>query len=417
MSTRLDRLFFALGVAAAASASSPGDARASGGWFQADGGAPAQVREHRVALAIGKRVTTLWDQVDHSGAPEAFAWVLPVRGAVVVSVGDDAFLSSLDAQTAPIVRAPSSSCPSSSGAAPVDAEPARSVVGPYEIAQVHGDAATDVVGWLRTNGYAVATELEPVLRAYVAEGFGFVAAKLRPGHGVQAMRPIRVSFRGPMTSLPLRMLRAGVTDAAAIRLFVIGDGRFEPSSFPALSIDPAMLTWDFASHGSDYATIRDAELAKFAGRAFALESSVDVIRTSLPDAAPSGEPVVVDPGTDAPVDVGPPPEVSPHASDVELAFGTASLRRVTRLRGALPVEALDVDLALERSATQNVVSRALEARNTINDAWKRDCSVVAAPMPGEPSCSVAHGERSSPWSAPIALGAAAGLAMLRRRRR
>ncbi len=418
MSTRFDRFFFVLGVAAACVVST-GDARATGGLLGADATAPPRVRERRVAIAIDESVTTVWDQIDATGLPDdELAWILPVRGAVVVSVGSDAFLSSLDARTAPVVHAPPSACAASSGSPEVQVT-ARTVVGPYEAAQLHGEDASRIVAWLREEGDAVANELEPVLEAYVDEGFGFVAAKLRPGAGAEATRPIRVSFRGPLGALPLRVAHAGAADHVALRVFVIADDRFKPASHPAFSIDPTTLTWDHATGRSDYAALRDDAAAQFAGRAFALESSLDLLRTSVSDDVrgaelPTTDPApALDPGGEPPAEIGPKPAVSPDASDVDLAFGTQSVRRVTRLSAVLPAGALDVDLQLERDPVQSVLPRELHAAKAVNDL----CAPVVAPMPGGPSCAVPGHARASHAGHAALLVAACTLAAARRSRR
>src|SRR5262249_14461932 len=102
------------------------DARACGGCFHEapPPGAPppppetaSVITDHRMVLVLDSKHTTLYDQVEYSGDPKEFAWVLPVRGEVVVGVGSDAFVDSLDAMTAPVILAPPPTCPrtSSSG--------------------------------------------------------------------------------------------------------------------------------------------------------------------------------------------------------------------------------------------------------------------------------------------------------------
>lgn len=314
---------FALGCAAASLVViAPLDARACGGCFHEETPTPTQspsvITDHRMALAISPTLTTLWDQVEYAGDPQGFAWVLPIRGRVVVGIGSDNFLGSLDQQTQPLIKAPPSSCPAptfdygggggsgcgSSGAMKDEATPTdnasgggtgwqedsgvyvtdRSTVGPYETVQVHGADAGGILAWLQKNHYVVPDALKPMLQKYVDEGFDFVAVRLRPGFGVTAMRPIRVSFRGAYPTLPLRMVRAGVGDKVGIKLFVIGDGRWKTSNFPTFVIDPASLVWDWSIQRSNYTTIRDASAGNFDSRAFAMESSVVIVRTSLPPA-------------------------------------------------------------------------------------------------------------------------------------
>lgn len=500
------------------------DARACGGCFHEEKGAtqsPSVVTDHRMVLAITPSMTTLWDQVQYVGDPGGFAWVLPIRGQVVVGVGSDSFINSLDQATQPVITAPASSCApvsygggrSSGGCgsmgsssddslAPTSAENGgtgwqedsgvyvtnRSVVGPYETVQVHGKSAGGIIAWLRANSYHVDTELEPMLQKYVDEGFDFVAVRLRPDVGVNAMRPIRVSFKGAYPSLPLRMVRAGVGDHVGIKLFVVADGRWRTSNFPTQSIDPAMITWDFASQRSDYTTLRDTASAKFNGRAFTLESSIDVGRSSVvyddpPPPVDSGTPATdtgsadafvpaidsaaIDTATDAaddasddasdaaatdggstdeggtdavPADASPatdatpatdaapatdtgslpdydagaPPSVDPYANDVEIAFGTLSFRRVTRLRADLPTRALDTDLELEADDAQNQLSQFYYPTKRANE----NCATPAQADSGSDACTCAVPDSSSSPVQHVAFAAAAlACVFIRRKRR
>ena len=72
-----------------------------------------------------------------------------------------------------------------------------------------------------------ATDIDPIIAAYVNEGFDFLALKLQPGQGVQAMRPVRVTTQGAGLTLPLRMVAAGTGATVGITLWVVADGRYE----------------------------------------------------------------------------------------------------------------------------------------------------------------------------------------------
>jgi len=339
----LPPLLLSLGVTASALVGGEGDAKACGGCFHDEPPpgstqSPSVVTDHRMAIALSPTMTTLWDQVEYAGDPADFAWVLPVRGSVVVGLGSDEFLTSLDTQTAPAINSPRKYCSRNysgcgggqSGAgcggsadSAEDIEPGyqedsgvfvtgRSVVGPYATVTVHGDDEGAIVGWLRAHKYVVPTDIEPILKKYVEEKFDFVAVRLRPGAGVHAMRPIRVSWKGATPSLPLRMVAAGVGSKVGIKLFVIGDGRWKTKNFPTFAIDPASLTWDFAAQRSDYTKLRDQAAAAFFGRAFAVEASLDILASSIPYIPPPTEPppdpdtgvtdTGVDTGIDAPAD-------------------------------------------------------------------------------------------------------------------
>jgi len=286
-------------VPAALIALLPADAHACGGCLnvqssptEADAGSTTQsgtvVTDHRMVLALTGGTTTLWDQIEYAGDPAEFAWVLPIRGKVAVGLGADAFVDALDQKTAPSIVGPRVLCnapPSSggsmggsggdgfncacggmasSGSAEFPYEAAdtgvgtaqdppdegvtiteRAAVGPYDTVQISGTDTESIVGWLRRNNFEIPADVEPILTKYVTEGFDFLAVRLRPGVGVHAMKPIRVTWPGSSPMLPLRMVAAGVASRVGIKLFVLGDGRWKTKNFEAFTIPDPELYWDF----------------------------------------------------------------------------------------------------------------------------------------------------------------------------
>ncbi len=318
----------------------PYDAEACGGCIYgpsvADAGPsqnPSVVTDHRMVLSIDPEATTLWDQIEYAGDPNEFAWVLPIRGAVVVGLGSDAFIDALDKRTAPTIVPPTVRCKQpppqnfgggggggsssmgcgcgsaddmESAAATtggwsdtgiVDASPPdegvviteRKAVGPYETVQIHGDDSESILGWLRRNKYVIPATIEPVLNKYIAEKFDFLAVRLQPGAGVHAMKPIRVSWRGATPMLPLRMVAAGVGESVGIKLFVVGDGRWKTKNFASYTIDDNDLVWDFVAQRSNYTKLRSDRAGLQDMHAFALETSDDYANYLFPGRDP-GEP-------------------------------------------------------------------------------------------------------------------------------
>ncbi|MBL8720312.1 MAG: DUF2330 domain-containing protein [Myxococcales bacterium] len=497
-----------------------------------DGG-PAQslsvVSDHRMAIAITPSMTTIWDQVNYIGDPAEFAWVLPVRGLAVVGIGSDNFLASLDKSTAVRVETPKAVCDygyggydynsdyrsgcgcsgyqedyaSSGGSYEPDVGTddgvvvtKRSTVGPYEVAQLHSSDPDVLVRWLSKNKYAIPGDIAPILAKFTSEGFDFVVVRLRPGFGIKAMRPIRVSTRGASPQLPLRMAAAGISGHVGMQLFVIGEGRFRTKNFPTFSVDPGQLVWDYKAGKSNYVDLRDAAAKVYDGRAWALESSVDVAQSMIlapeappteppfdagidaspstdtgatdtapadtltaadtftatdaadaasdaidadpdaatdatPDALPatdSGAIPATDTGTkpsDTGADLGAPPGVSPTASDVEIAFGTYTYRRVTRLRADLPVRHLSADLELEVDSNQAQLKTVMQStawvhgENVCPGGTLRGLSTPATLLgPSKAGAACAMPQESAPdYAMPIGLTLGlVGLGLVRRRR-
>src|SRR5262245_30609704 len=87
-------------AALALAAVHPTDARACGGCFHM----PSQtestvVTGHRMAFAVSPARTILWDQIEYSGSPSSFAWVLPVKAGAELQLSTDAWFEALEAAT------------------------------------------------------------------------------------------------------------------------------------------------------------------------------------------------------------------------------------------------------------------------------------------------------------------------------
>jgi hypothetical protein len=478
------------------------DARACGGCFHeiptVGGGQQTGtvVTDHRIVLSLSSKETTLWDQVEYAGSPSGFAWVLPIRGVVRVGVGDDGFVDALDQLTTPAIHGPTVPCTrtvssgandpddgsysggsasaggcggststasprpkayTSGGSTTVETDDvsggdesvtvtARSTVGPYEAVQVHGTDEGSIAGWLRAHDYEIPTDIEPILDAYVKDGFDFLAVRLKPGADVSAMRPIRVTFPGAYPTLPLRMVRAGAGKSVGMLVMVIGEGRWKTASFPSFIVDRSWIEWDFLVSRSSYSDDRAAAAAKLGGAAFALESSIDVAPDDIPvtpaqpspmfdsgvseasiDAMVDGEGDSASEAGDAASEAAATVDVD-TTTDLDLAFPAGEARRVTRLRGDLPSASLDEDLTFEADTDPSELSREVNVKRYENFGAVCPAS-KPSPTPSTPSnmdaltqprsssgcaCSLG-GERVLP---PVALGACAiAIAAIARRRR
>ncbi len=333
------------GIAAAAVVlSGSGDARACGGCF-----APMEteqvVTDHRMVLALHAYETILWDQIRYSGRPQDFSWVLPVQGDVTVELASGSFFDTLAAATAPSVTAPASTCPTSGGGgflgSPASFASDRAnggvevlhtaIVGPYETVTLRSSDANALTTWLRGNGYAIPGPTVPVIQFYTDQHMDFVALRLRPGEGVQAMQPIRVRYSSPTTTLPLRMVSAGVADKVGVSLYIFAEGRTEAANFPNATVDRASVVWDFATNTSNYASRFAAAIAPSSGRAWVTES-----------AQQSGAYEYNFYSTDT-------------RDDWRLALGSLQRPWVTFLRSDLPLAALDRDLQIQAAVATDAL--------------------------------------------------------------
>lgn len=282
------------------------------------------ITDHRMVFKIAANETILWDQVRYTGAPEEFAWVLPVREGATVELSHDEFIASLDAVTKTTIKGPTRVCkiPNSSGqtqtvtpdgddsggcgsssssfsdnAAPgagfaadagvagssIDAGTegdsveviSQAVIGPYESVTLHAKegAKGDVSQWLRDHDFEIPSGVKPIIAAYTTEGFDFIALRLRPGTGVQAMRPVRIVTPGADTSMPLRMVTAGIGAKVGITLWVVGEGRYEAQNFPNGLIVDGDLRWNAKASKSNYSDLEEQLFAGGEGRTWVTEAS------------------------------------------------------------------------------------------------------------------------------------------------
>lgn len=416
------------------------DARACGGCFHQPPG-PTQVvstvvTAHRMVLSVSPAQTVLWDQIQYSGNPASFAWVLPVKPGARIELSDNTWIASLDAATQTVVVGPSSSCggapvdyedesggggcssestdnaaPAGFGAAEDDAGAASQVqvvseqtVGPYDAVTVQSSQGEALGDWLRANGYAVPESIQPTIDAFTSEGFDFIALKLAPGEGVQAMQPVRVVTPGANLSLPLRMVAAGTGANVGIELFVLAEGSYQPQNFPAATIDFSQLAWDPYTSQSNYSTLATAAMAANGGTGWLTESSqplslyvggqynpalattyqstcVPTLTTTCNGAAEGGAAEAglaeASAGDGAATDAGPGDGGTPAldaggaaeddggctptgiaCDDLDLAETgmVVGSMWITRMRSFLPQTALASDLVLEASASQESVS-------------------------------------------------------------
>jgi hypothetical protein len=401
------------------------DASACGGEFQPPAETETVVTDHRMLLSISKTQTTLYDQIRFSGSPSSFAWVLPIKGTATIGLSADLLFDTIDSLTTTQVLQPPTDCPGpvacdliTPATAAFDAGDAldgggvtvtaEQEVGPYETVQLHSTDPNALQDWLGSHGYAVPPAILPTITAYVNADFDFLAMKLVPGAGVQAMRPVRVTTQGASPILPLRMVAAGTGKTTGITLWVVAEGRYEPQNFPFFTIANNDLSWDWTTNSSNYETVRLAKEASFGGRGWQVESSLELSQYSIAqtlyqnvDFANDGGsyPPSVDAGfgatdaggggndagegsTDAGEsdadeldassgnDDGPLPGDAGEgaaAADVATLFAgiSGSNVRITRMRSDIAHAALDVDLLLQASSDTSELSNVYQTTGEI----------------------------------------------------
>jgi hypothetical protein len=430
----MNRSKLALGVATAlAAVSFAGERQASacGGCFHPPTQNVTDITDERMLLAVSAKQSTLYDQIEYSGSPSSFAWVLPIHGTVTVGLSADVLFDSIDALTATQIIPPPQNCPSpictvsggfggggplafaagDAGSAAVVQVLSQANVGPYETVQLHSTDSSALDTWLTTNGFDIPAAVQPILAAYVSEGFDFLAMKLLPNQGVQAMRPVRVTTSGASLSLPLRMASVGTGAITGITIWVVADGRYEPQNFPFFHIDDSQLVWDWSSNISNYTTLRVQEESDFKNAGWEIESSIalnqqlitNVILSggqyygngfgssaaiaATQDYLPVGNP---DAGTDA----GESAE-QVRDDDVNALFAglSGSTVRVTRMRSDIAQSAMTSDFVLQASSDQSELSNVRNVTKAVNLTCPiyNGCNVVGTGTLAQAQASVGDG--------------------------
>jgi hypothetical protein len=392
-------LLGAMGLGVLSLAASARDARACGGTFQGPSQNADSVTAHRMIFSVSPQQTTLYDEIEYTGDPQSFAWVLPIAGPVTVGLSADILFAAIDSATATTIDAPSlPACPSCSceenagvsgggggsssgggGAAPPVTVISQQVVGPYDTVQLQSTDPNALTDWLTANGFAIPGAIDPVIAAYVQAGFDFLALKLQPGQGVQAMRPVRVTSPGAGVTLPLRMVAAGTGSQVSITLWVVAEGRYEPTNFPTFTIQPSQLVWDWSTETSNYASVQQSTEAAASFATWQIESSQQLspylVESPVLDDTASQDYVAVPAG-----DAGAGETADQvRSDDLAAAFPqTSGSVWITRLRADLSQQALATDLVLGASADQTELSNIYQVTQSVNAPA---CAPVQDPCP------------------------------------
>jgi hypothetical protein len=309
-------------------------------------------------------------------------------------------------------------------------------VGPYATVQLHSTDGSALNNWLAANGYNIPAASQPILAAYVAEGFDFLAMKLLPNQGVQSMRPVRVTTPGAGLSLPLRMASIGTGAITGITIWVVADGRYEPQNFPFFHIEDSQMVWDFATSSSNYTTLRAAQESKSKNAGWEIESSIDVNEQTITNVIESGGryysngafgggiapsdpamdylPIGTPPdggtegGTDAGADSGYESAQQVRDDDIAALFVglTGPNVRITRVRSDIAQSAMSQDIVFQAASDQSELSNVHNLTQSVNFTCPiyNGCEVVGQGTPAQAAASIAEGAAAGTGSTDVISG-------------
>lgn len=167
-------------------------------------------------------------------AGDRAAVVFPVPGVPEVDQppGGEELFAYLDEATQPleqVVRrvvwrasAPDETAPAGTRAVQVLG---RDLIGGYDVARLAADDPPALRNWLAANDYVLPASAQPILAAYVAEEWNFVAVKLADQPAAAgALAPLRMSFDADEVVYPMR-LGALSDQPLDVQIYVLADQR------------------------------------------------------------------------------------------------------------------------------------------------------------------------------------------------
>lgn len=231
----------------------------------------------------------LWDELTYTGTPSEFLWLLPVRGNATFELANPAWFDTLEAVTHPRVAPLEPECVGVNSGGGCDCAgtqpepwsyddpyvPPPSVevlrtntVGPYRTNLIRSSDPGALAAYIAEGGYVVPLGFESTLEAYIAEGYDFIAASVRPTVGVTDTKPIRVVMEGGAPLLPMRLLAMGAAPLVNVDLYVIAEGRTALPELTEVFLEPGALTWDAALNTSNFESLESSALAATDGLGF-----------------------------------------------------------------------------------------------------------------------------------------------------
>jgi uncharacterized protein (TIGR03382 family) len=226
--------------------------------------------------------------IKYAGDPSQFAWIVPVPEAPEsLGISPASAFGLLDQATAPQVSTTLENiCPvsewacayhnqpscgfqfesdtagtgsgggaslsdagASGGGMPVDIID-QQVVGDYQTITFRASEAAAATQWLRDNGFIVNQTTSIYMETYVQQNFVFVAAKLVPGAGTKAIKPLKLRYRSAYPMVPLILTAVAAEPHLTVTSFIYGDSIYRALGHPAVTIDATRIAQDSKGRGN-----------------------------------------------------------------------------------------------------------------------------------------------------------------------
>ena len=277
----------------------PKAALACGGMF-CDAAQPVDQAAERIVFAWAEDeecadgLVTVDVQISYTGDADDFAWVVPVPDVPELFVSNDALFNVLANGTIPtftLLRDGGECSDEDSGFANAASDDSASApedlgqggvnvissqtVGPYDTVVLQATNSGVLVEWLQAQGYAIPSDLEPVLQSYLAEHQYFVALKLSSDKDAGDLSPLGMTYCGHAASIPIQLTSVAAIPDLPIEVFVLGPTRAVPDNYLHVRINEAAVDW--YAGGTNYRDVAKRAADEAAGQAFATDFSGSTI--------------------------------------------------------------------------------------------------------------------------------------------
>lgn len=304
----------------------PTEAQACGGTFCDNPGAgqppmPVDQTGENVLFVLADGMVEAHVQIQYSGDPERFGWIIPVPEVPELEVGNQQLMVNLLNGTVPTFSLTSSfdgcfggsdtsfdstsggcgmSAADDSGSSLMDDSAGGSSgtesnsdlavrkqnVGAFEISILDEGTPAQVAEWLIENDLLDDPDAAPILQDYAEKGHVFVAVRLEAGAGVDEIHPLVIRYPGSEPCVPLKLTAIAAEEDMDIRTFFLGSRRTVPTTYKHVELNPLSLDWLNLGQNYKSAVSRAVDSPVANGRAFITEyagSSGVVSRDSIID--------------------------------------------------------------------------------------------------------------------------------------
>lgn len=258
-----------------------GYSHACGGLFCQN--VPVDQQAERIIFTMNSDDTiTAYVQINYSGEAPDFSWVVPVPSIPTLDVTEIDVFNELDRLTQPIILFPQ--VPACADFPEDLQEPlsrqdddyvdvlASGTAGPYAFDVIDSDEPDALIAWLRDNNYRITQEMGPLVDVYNEEGMLFLAMKLQPEIGIQAIRPIAMTYTSDLPMIPIRLTAVAAEPNMTILTWVFADEQAVPDNYAHITISNEDIRADLSNFaGHNYLQLLDTAIDEANGLAMITE--------------------------------------------------------------------------------------------------------------------------------------------------